>query len=1144
MVTVVNASGDQDIDGILWGWKYSQTNITFSFPTSSAEYGGYAQVNGFQGFSTFQSNAARQALSNIQSFTNLTFSETTSGGAQLRFAKASSIDYTDDSTVAQYTGLHNINTAEGNPPTAQDGTTPPFTPGYAQGDMWFNPGGYNNPTIGSYQDAAGVMHELGHAMGLKHGHVTQTGHGVTFPTLPSDHDSYEYSVMTYLQFPNDTPGSGDSAPDHPTTYMQDDIAALQYMYGANYSFNNTDTTYTWGSTSGQEFVDGVGQVDLNGEVAPADGEILMTVWDGGGVDTYDFSNFTTNMSVDLSPGGWTILDTSSAHLQRADLGFDTVAGAEYFARGNIANAQLDPNNPTEVASLIENATGGSGNDSIFGNDADNVLKGGGGDDTLSGGNGNDSLYGSDIFGISGGNDTLKGGGGDDFLFGGDGDDTLKGGGGADTLNGGNGVDTADYAFSSAGVFVSLLSGTGAFGDAQGDTLTNIENVSGTTSGDTLIGNSAVNSLLGGDGDDVIYAEGGGDHLDGGNGVDWVLFVDSTAGVTVDLAAGTGSGGFAQGAAILNFENLEGSNFNDTLTGTSGANVIYGFDGDDVIDASGGADTVYAGAGNDRVVDSDAVNFDYSDGGSGINTIDYRGVFFVGSSIVTINLATGQTVVNGGNTETIVNFQNVEGSQGGETIIGDGNANVLNGNGGDDVISGGGGNDTLNGGAGADTLDGGTGVNTASYAGSTAAVLVNLSSGAGLGGYAQGDTLANIQNLIGSNFGDTLTGNGGANVLNGGAGADTMTGLGGDDSYVVNVGADQVFEAVGGGTDTVTVAGSINYVLAAGQEVETLRATSATAAYGVNLTGNEFANTLLGDAAGNVLNGRGGTDRMFGYAGNDVYYVDVAADRVFEVAGAGSDTVFVTSAITYTLAAGQEVETLRAPSGASTLAINLTGNGYANTLIGDAAANILNGGAGADKMYGFAGDDLFYIDNAADQVFEAAGGGHDVAVVLSGISYTLTAGQEVETLRAPNSASTLAVNLTGNAFANALLGDAVANVLDGGGGSDLLFGYGGSDTFMFDTALGASNIDRLADFTIGADTIDLKQTIFSTLSAGTLSASAFFVGTAAQNANEHILYDSGTGALFYDSDGNGAAVATRFATLATSLALTNTSFTVV
>ena len=101
MVSIVNASGNQDIDGILWGWKYDLINISFSFPTGTGEYSSYTQVNGFQGFSAFQANAARQALNNIASFTNLTFTETTASGAQLRFAKASSIDYTDDSTIAQ-----------------------------------------------------------------------------------------------------------------------------------------------------------------------------------------------------------------------------------------------------------------------------------------------------------------------------------------------------------------------------------------------------------------------------------------------------------------------------------------------------------------------------------------------------------------------------------------------------------------------------------------------------------------------------------------------------------------------------------------------------------------------------------------------------------------------------------------------------------------------------------------------------------------------------------------------------------------------------------------------------------------------------------------------------------------------------------
>ena len=203
------------------------------------------------------------------------------------------------------------------------------------------------------------MHETGHNLGLKHGHVTQTGHGITFPALPANHNSYEYSVMTYSQFPGDNPTNGDNAPNHPTTYMQDDIAALQYLYGAHYAPGAH--TYSWSPTTGQEFIDGVGQG------APISNFVLMTVWDGGGNATYDLSNYTTNQSVDLNPGQWVVLDTSAAQLQRADLGNNGAGGPEYFAHGNIAEAQIDPNNPNETTSLIRNVILGSGNDTVFGN---------------------------------------------------------------------------------------------------------------------------------------------------------------------------------------------------------------------------------------------------------------------------------------------------------------------------------------------------------------------------------------------------------------------------------------------------------------------------------------------------------------------------------------------------------------------------------------------------------------------------------------------------------------------------------------------------------------------------------------------------------------------------------------------------------
>ena len=143
------------------------------------------------------------------------------------------------------------------------------------------------------------------------------------------------------------------------------------MYGANYTTNGGDTVYKWNPLTGQEFINGVGQAP------PGANRIFMNIWDGGGHDTYDFSNYTTNLKVDLSPGGWT---TTSA-TQLANL------GGGHFAIGNISNSLLYHGN---TASLIEDAIGGSGNDIITGNVADNHLTGNGGNDTLDGGAGNDT----------------------------------------------------------------------------------------------------------------------------------------------------------------------------------------------------------------------------------------------------------------------------------------------------------------------------------------------------------------------------------------------------------------------------------------------------------------------------------------------------------------------------------------------------------------------------------------------------------------------------------------------------------------------------------------------------------------------------------------------------------------------------------
>jgi serralysin len=205
--------------------------------------------------------------------------------------------------------------------------------------------------------------------------------------------------------------------------MMYDIAALQHMYGADFTTHAGDTTYRFSPTTGEMAINGVSQG------VPVGNIIFRTVWDGGGRDTYDFSLYGRDhaLRVDLAPGGWTDVDADS-HAQAAFLGGGPNEG---YARGQVFNAMLFQGDPR---SLIEDALGGAGKDRIAGNQADNGLSGNGGNDTLLGFDGEDTLLG----GV--GRDLLEGGAGSDLLQGGGGSDTLDGGAGADTLEGGRGRD--------------------------------------------------------------------------------------------------------------------------------------------------------------------------------------------------------------------------------------------------------------------------------------------------------------------------------------------------------------------------------------------------------------------------------------------------------------------------------------------------------------------------------------------------------------------------------------------------------------------------------------------------------------------------------------------------------------------------------
>ncbi|MEQ1955539.1 calcium-binding protein [Mesorhizobium sp. CN2-181] len=377
--------------------------------------------------------------------------------------------------------------------------------------------------------------------------------------------------------------------------------------------------------------------------------------------------------------------------------------------------------------------------------------------------------------------------------------------------------------------------------------------------------------------------------------------------------------------------------------------------------------------------------------------------------------------------------------------------------------------------------------------------------------------------------DWVTAGAGNDWIFGGQGADTMIGGAGNDYYYVDNVKDIVTEKSGGGVDTVR--STVSYTLSDNVEKLVL---AGSAAKGI---GNALANTLTGTAGNNLLDGLGDADRMAGLAGNDTYFVDNAGDVVVEKPGEGTDTVF--SSISYSLTANVEKLTL---TGAA--AIDATGNDLHNVLTGNSGANRLIGGGGADTLTGGLGDDVYFAADSSDTIIETKGGGFDTVIVLS--NYALNAGAAVELITNVYVGNRVAIDLTGNEFGQEIQGSAGTNVLDGKGGNDVLTGGAGRDFFVFSTALGVSNVDRLADFSPSDDTIQLGRAVFTALSIGAVSVDAFKdIADGPKDANDRIIYNSATGILYYDADGSGSAYGNvKFAVLTGGPELTAADFVVI
>jgi serralysin len=493
----VQATGQSFVDDLLNNNRWAGETVTFGFTSSAAAYGtSYGlgeQSKGYLALSEIQKAAARKAINAWDELIAISLVEAGGSNADIRMAASNA------------------------PSTAWA-----YMPGNSQeaGDVWFGRGQgyYTNPTAGNYAFHT-FVHELGHSLGLAHPHEKKltaandgffaddgssiegaqicpccaglmhgqsgaTGSGTSaalvapataldsaaaaayFGTATAPHgiDSMVYSIMSYSSYAGDgARGYTNETWGYAHSPMLRDIAAVQHLYGADYTTRAGDTVYSWNPLTGEKIIDGVGQG------APGGNKVFETIWDGGGRDTIDLSAYRTDLTIDLAPGAWTHFGNG----QIANL------GNGQKAPGNVALAYLHQG---DSRALLENAIGGSGNDVIKGNAASNVLIGGAGNDRIEAVAGNNILVGdalggelalldivradwisaaipAPVAGAKAGNDILIGGTGNDVFLPGGGDNVVRGGGGIDTLIIDLAFSAIDIVKKGAALFFSYVGGT-------------------------------------------------------------------------------------------------------------------------------------------------------------------------------------------------------------------------------------------------------------------------------------------------------------------------------------------------------------------------------------------------------------------------------------------------------------------------------------------------------------------------------------------------------------------------------------------------------------------------------------------------------------------------------------------------------------
>ncbi|HEX3887320.1 MAG TPA: M10 family metallopeptidase C-terminal domain-containing protein [Phenylobacterium sp.] len=395
---------------------------------------------GFQEFTSAQIDQATLALQAWSDVANIKF-------VRVGFGDTGAGAYSDNATILL--GDYTSGEAGAAAFTYFPGSTASTS---EDGDVWVNSTfGYNQaPTTGNYGGQV-LVHELGHAIGLDHPSDYNASANVTL-TYATDASYYEddrqYTVMSYF---SETNTGGNDGGLYSAAPLMDDIAAAQLEYGPNMTTRTGDTVYGFNSNADEPWY----------TIANGAQKAVFAVWDAGGNDTLDFSGYHQDQTIDLRAGD-----------------FSSVGGLV----GNVSIAQ---------GVTIENAVGGSGDDSINGNEANNSIVGGAGNDTVM---------------ASDGADTIDGGAGQSYLRGENGDDSIQGGAGFDDINGNKGGDTIDGGTGGSDWLVG----------GQGD-----DSITAHASQNLLYGNLGNDTAHGGDGGDVIRGGQGDDSIVGGAGADFI-----------------------------------------------------------------------------------------------------------------------------------------------------------------------------------------------------------------------------------------------------------------------------------------------------------------------------------------------------------------------------------------------------------------------------------------------------------------------------------------------------------------------------------------------------------------------------------------------------------------------------------------------